>query len=127
MTWDRSTAAEAIAGVLAALDATVSTFATPPQTLNPPAYVVGLPTDVARNSSTFDVDLVTIPVSAFGGLGEYDRVDDLVRVAAVALEADPTLAGVVKSCTVPHFNNWRTVAIGGAELLANDLVLEIRM
>jgi len=130
VSWNRAAAAQAIAaklGTVTLTDGVVTVFATPPLTLNPPAYVVALPTDVARNLERFGVDVATIPVGCFGGLGEYDRVDELANLAAAALEADASLGGAVIRCTVPHLITWRTVTIGGSELLAQDLQLVIDM
>ena len=127
MTWQRAEAAEAIAGLLEPLDPLVSVFASPPETFNPPAYVVGYPSAVTYDGAAFSIDLATIPVLAAGGLAELDRVDALLRAAKDAITADPSLDGAVMSARVVSQSNWRRLNVAGADILVADLILEIRM
>jgi hypothetical protein len=125
--WQRAPVATAIAGLLGAIDPSVSAFATPPETLNPPAYVCAYPRRVEYNMASLGVDLVTFVVSAFAGPTDPDTLDDLLSDAAAALNASPTLAGSVQEGHVSGQDNWRRFSLAGAEVLAADLTLEIRM
>ena len=127
MTWHRAPVAVAIAGVLEGLDPFVTVFDAPPATLNPPAFYVGYPTTVAYDAFTFGVDTITLPISAVAGLSEGDRVDGLLDAARKAFEDTDTLAGVVAACRVSTQQSWRVLSVGGADLLAADLVLDLKM
>jgi hypothetical protein len=124
--WSRTKAAAAVAGVLAALDG-IAVFATPPETFNPPAYIVGYPSSVAYGHVGFGMDLASLPVMAAAGPNSADDVDALIQNAKDAIDADPTLGGAVGNATVATQANWRRVDVAGAQVLAADLVLEIRM
>ena len=129
MTWSRATVAEALAGVLfAAAEGAVSTFADPPATFNVPAMIVGWPQSVTYHRPAFGIDEVTIPVIVAAGLSEPGKVDDLLRLARTALEADPTLGGVLAfgGLTVDGGRNWRALLdVGGGQYLAADLMLTV--
>jgi hypothetical protein len=127
VTWSRAEAAAAVALVLSELDPVVSVFVTPPETLNPPAYVVGYARIVMYDQPSFAVDAATLTVSAVTGANEVDRCDALLHDAKVALNADPSLSGVAKHCRVMEQGNWRRLNIAGSEVLAGDLTVEIRM
>lgn len=127
MTWNRATCAAAIAAVLTPIDDTVAVFAAPPETFNAPAFLVGYPRRVDYDSSTFGVDLVELPTAATAGIGEIGRVDQLLEAAKGALNADPSLGGAVQHCRVTSQENWRRLTVGGADLLAADLIVTIRM
>jgi hypothetical protein len=127
MTWQRSAVAGAIADVLSAADPTAATFATPPETFNVPAYIVGYPRTVAYSVPVFGVDQASLPVIVAVGLGEADAMDAMFRTALAALSDDVSLGAVVQSCTAREQSNWRPANVGGANLMLADLVLEIRM
>lgn len=127
MTWLRSAAADALVEVLAGIDPVVSVFARPPETLNPPAYIVGYPRRVGYDEATFGVDSAELPVGIAVGPSEVDRVDDLAQAAKKALDVDPSLAGAVIHCRAGVQDSWRILNIAGADVLVVDLVLSIRM
>jgi hypothetical protein len=120
--------AAAIADVLAA-KVPVSCFATPPETLNPPAYVCAYPRTVTYDVSSFGVDLVEFILGAYAGPNDPDTLDELLGEARAALSVDPGLGGVVQSLIPTTQSNWRRVAIAANNIsaLAADLTLEIRM
>jgi hypothetical protein len=128
LSWQRAPVAAAIADVLAAKVA-VASFATPPETLNPPAYVCGYPRTVTYDVSSFGIDLVEYIVSAYAGPNDPDTLDGLLAEARAALEVDPGLGAVVQSLQVTVQSNWRRVAIAASNIsvLVADLTLEIRM
>jgi hypothetical protein len=127
MGWVRATAAAAVASILTPIDATVSVFASPPETFNPPAYIVGYTRLVNYDGATFGVDRVDLPVMAAAGIGELDRVDALLAQAKDALDLDPSAGGAVQSLYTKTQDQWRVIVVGGSELLAAELVLDIRM
>jgi hypothetical protein len=124
--WQRAPVATAIAATLATLDASVSVFAVPPTTLNPPAYLVGFARRVDYDAAAFGVDLTELVVSAAAGLSEPDRLDQLLHDAKVALNADPSCGGTVAALRVRNQDPVRLVDSGGATFLVGDLILEIR-
>jgi hypothetical protein len=133
MVWKRADAAAAIAAILEQVDtmtvigAPVSVFAAPPETFNPPAYIVGYPAQVNYDGATFGIDEALLPVYAVGGMSEVDRIDALLEAAKVALAADTTAGGAVQWLRVTTQTNWRPLKVGGSDLLAGDLTIEIRM
>lgn len=128
MTWNRAQAAQAVADVLAPVDELVSVFASPPSTFNPPAYIVGYPRRVAYDAGAgFGVDVAELPVLAGCGVSEVDRVDQLLEAAHKAVNADPSLGGAVQHARVASQDNWRILSVAGADVLAADLTVEIRM
>jgi hypothetical protein len=127
MTWDRATAADAIAGVLASVDPLVAVFAAPPATFNPPAFIVGYPRRVGYDEASFSIDDVEQPILAAGGGSEIDRVDSLLNAAKKALDVDPSLGGTVVHCRAGTQENWRMLNVAGADILVADLILRIRM
>ena len=127
MTWNRKEAAAGIAQVLSVADAAVSVFATPPETFNPPAYIVGYPRLVQYSRDVFGIDTATLPVMVGVSPNEVDTGDALLVVAKDALEADLTLDHAVQGLRVLEQSNWRRLNVAGAEVLAVDLVVEITM
>ena len=99
MTWQRTPVAAAIADVLATLDVSVSVFATPPETFNPPVFVVAFPRTVEYDAPAFGVDLAQLPIMVGVGPPELDTADDMLLAAKKALNADPSLGGVVQHCS----------------------------
>jgi hypothetical protein len=130
MGWQRATVAAAVASVLAAAEPSVTAFADPPPSFNVPAYIVAWPTTVAYDNPAFGVDLATLPVLAAVATDGSAQLDDLLDTARKALDADPTLGGLLAhgSLTVREQRNWRILAdVAGARFLAAELNLEIRM
>ena len=127
MTWTRIIAAAAIAETLDRLDPAVNVFATPPETFNPPAYIVGYPTTVQYGRQMFGTDVATIPVMIGVGPNEVDRADAMVAMAKDALVVDPSLGQLVQGLAITEQANWRRLNVSGIEVLAVDLVLEITM
>jgi hypothetical protein len=127
MTWNRADAAAAVAAILEPLDPSVSVFAAPPETYNPPAYVVGYPTNVVYDLPAFGIDQATLPVIAAAGLSQVDYVDELLEAAKKAINAAVALDGAVQSCRVAEQQNWRVLNVAGVEMLAAEITLEIRM
>jgi hypothetical protein len=127
MTWTRIIAAAAIAETLDRLDPAVNVFATPPESFNPPAYIVGYPRTVAYGQQVFGIDLATIPIMIAVGPNEVDRADAMVNMAKDALTSDPSLGRAVQGLTAPEQSNWRRLNVSGIDVLAVDLVLEITM
>jgi len=126
MSWERQPVAQALVALLEPLDPTVAVFEAPPSTLNPPAYVVWWPTSVTYNAFAFGVDLVLLPILCAAGAAEFDRVDALVSAAKTAVDGSPQLDDAVASCIADSQSGWRLLSVGGADVLAADLVLEIR-
>ena len=128
MTWTRTPVAAALVDVLsAATSGTVTVFAKPPTTINPPAVIVARPTNVNYATASFARDEATLPVEICGSFDGDDTVDALRDQIRKAIDANPTLGGVVPSCTVTSERNWRNVTVAGVELLAAQIVLTILM
>ena len=128
MTWSRSLAAGALADALkAADDGSTNIFASPPMTLNPAAIVVGRPIEVRYATAGLGVDEVELPVVCIGAMEGDDVVDALMTFVRSTVMADPSVGGALRSASPSLGRNWRAVRIAGADLLAADLVLEIRM
>jgi hypothetical protein len=131
--WARSPFAQATADALTAglaaypLTPAPSVFAAPPLTLNPPALVVGRPTEVIYSTAGFWIDIATVSIVCLGALQGEDTIDALITYARGVVAADPRLAGVVQSVTASREQSWREVSIGGADFLAADLVLTVQM
>jgi hypothetical protein len=135
MTWQRAKFAAALADTLQAASDTAEeagelapfVYAAPPQTLNPPALVVGRPAEVVYSVVAFSVDLATIPVVCIGPQEGEDMVDALIVFVRGVMQSDPTLAGMVQIVTAPSERNWRAIRVGGADLLAADVSLSVQM
>lgn len=131
MTWRRSLVAPALADMLKAAQGetdTASIFSAPPETLNPPAIVVGRPIETRFSTFALGIDETDLPVVCVGPFyaGE-DIVDGLISFVCAAVLADRTINGTVPSCTAASSRNWRGVRIGGADMLAADVVLTVTM
>jgi hypothetical protein len=131
MTWQRAPVAAALVTILAAVDDSVPAFAVPPDTFNPPAYIVGYPRTVNYRTPQFGVDEAQLPLAVACGVAEVDRVDDLLRRAYDALSAatatDPTLGGTVLLVDPGPQDNWRLLKVAGVDVLAADLLLRVLM
>jgi hypothetical protein len=127
MSWNRTNAAAALVSALQTqTGATVFVFPKPPQTLNPPAIVVGRPTEVLYSAWALSVDEVTLPVLCVGPGDGEDIVDGLITAVRAAL-ADPMLGGAVQSCVASAERNWRNVVLAGVDILQAEVTLTIRM
>jgi len=127
VTWNRTAATAAIvAAVAAALGETVFVYSRPPQTINPPAVVVGRPDEVLYAMSAFGVDEASLPVLCVGPADGEDVVDSLLADVRAGL-ADPMLGGAVQSCVPALQRNWRNMTVAGIDILQAELVLTIRM
>ena len=128
MTWNRSAAAAGLEATLqAVLGETVWVFQKPPQTLNPPAVVIGRPTQVDYSMVAFSIDQATLPVICLGPVDGEDTVDELITAVRDAVGADITLGGAVQHCAATREQNWRLVNVAGADLLQAEVQLTIRM
>lgn len=129
MSWRRALVAPELADMLKAAQGdadTASIFSAPPETLNAPAIVVGRPLEVRYGVGGLGVDEADLPVVCLASaLSGEDTVDDLISFVRAAVLADPSVSGAVQRCTATGERNWRMVRIGGAELLAADVVLTI--
>jgi len=127
MTWERAPVAAALAAVLQPLDGSVSVFAAPPETFNPPAFIVGYPRTVNYRMH-FSTDEALMPVACACGVAEVDRVDGLLRTAYDALaNTDQTLGGLVQVMDLGPQDNWRLLRVAGIDVIAADLVLRFLM
>jgi hypothetical protein len=128
MTWQRAPVAAALVRILAAIDVTVPAFAQPPETFNPPAYIVGYPRTVNYRMLVFGVDEALLPMLAAAGPGEVDRVDELLQLAYDAIAAaDQTLGGLVQVLDPGPQDNWRLLKVAGVDVLCADLLLRVLM
>lgn len=127
MTWQRAPVAAALVQLLEPLDATVTVFGAPPLTFAPPALIVWYPTLVQYSGFAYQVDLVTLPIMCAAGLGEWDRVDELAAMVRGAVDtADPQLGGSVAVARAYQQSETRIVSVAGADVLAANVILEIR-
>jgi hypothetical protein len=127
MGWNRDDVAKALVPILQPIDAQAKVFPDPPETFNPPAFIVGFVQSVDYDLAAFGVDMVQLPIAACCGAGEVAKVDAYIVAARDAISEDLTLGGVVHAAKPRAQNNWRRLQVAGAEILAADLVLEIRM
>jgi hypothetical protein len=129
MSWSRSLVAAALADVLKAAQGpedNASVFASPPETLNTPAIVVGRPIEVLYGVGAFAVDTATLPVVCIGPfLTGEDVVDALITFVRQTIGPATSLNGAVRSCTVTREANWRAMRVAGADLLGADVVLTV--
>ena len=131
MSWDRTAAAAALAGVLgdaaAGMVPPASVFAQPPATHNPPALVIQYPTQVMLRQPTFAIDTATVSVLAVAGMEEPATIDALLALTVAAVEADEQLGGTVQHCRPTQHRLWRIANVAGADYLTAELELELRM
>jgi hypothetical protein len=129
MTWNRATFANALAEAIRSADttATVSVFAAPPTTVNPPAVIVAHPSEVRYGVAALGTDESDFPVICVGTIGGEDVIDGLIALVIGATMDDPTIGGAVQSVAPEAQRNWRAVKIGGADYLAADVALSVRM
>jgi hypothetical protein len=127
VSWNRAPVADALVNVItAATGGTVTVFAEPPQTLNPPAVTIG---PVTMPFSTFafavdEADLAVVCVAAIGHLNDLDALAQQVRQAVVG---DPTLQGSVKTAWPYEQRNNRNVTVAGVDLSTVEVVVKVTM
>jgi hypothetical protein len=109
------------------VDYTFGIFDRQPSTLNPPAVVVGRPTDVTFAVFSFGTDLATLPVLCVAGPEQEDRVSDLISLVRAAVGDQPNLAGACQEVTATAERNWRNQTVGGVDLIVADCVLTVTM
>jgi hypothetical protein len=127
MTWNRQTAAAAITSALqVTLGETVWVYSKPPGTVNPPAVIVGRPTEVRYSIPAFSIDEATLPVTCVGPVDGDDVVDQLAAQVRASFP-DPTLGGVVQACWPTDERAWRQASIAGVDVLLADVNLTIQM
>jgi hypothetical protein len=126
MSWDRATTAKALAAQLEAAISGVTIYDRPLYDLNAPAIVIGRPLETRYAASAFGVDLTTLPVACVAGTERDDDVSDLIAQVRAAVAGDVSLGGTVAVCVPTAERNWRPIKVGGADLLAADVVLEIQ-
>jgi hypothetical protein len=127
VTWDRQSAAAAVTQALqVTLGETTWVYPAPPQTVNPPAVVVGRPAGVRFAEVAFGIDMAELPVVCVAAADGEDQAARLVGLVRQSFP-DPTLGGAVLSCVAVAERNWRNVTIAGVDLLQVEVVLDIRM
>jgi hypothetical protein len=128
MAWDRATVTASLAQLLsAALAGAVTVFDRPPLSLNVPAVVIGRVEQVQYGTPSLGIDTATLPVHCVGAIDADDTVDALKAAVRLAVFNDWTIAGTVQRATCTEERNWRNVPVGGAEVLAVDLIIQITM
>jgi hypothetical protein len=128
MTWSRAAVADALVTVLGAANPGVTVHDSPPSTLNPMCVVVMRPQVVMYSTVGFSVDEATLPVAIVGGIEAEDAIDGIRDACRKAVDADPSLGGVVASAHCDQERNWRNIiGAGGIQLLYVELVLQVRM
>lgn len=130
MSWVR---ASAIAALVQAIQVTagetVTVYGQLPETVNPPAIVVGRPSEVLYSSPAFGIDTATIPVFCVGARDGDDVIDGLITKvrAAVSPPADLTLAHVVQLVGDVAERGWRNFNVAGIDVLQAQVDLSIQM
>lgn len=128
MSWSRSVAAPAIAQALqVVVGESVFVFEKPPQTVNPPALIVGRPTEVRFAQPAFGVDAVVLPITCVGPADGEDYVDYLITSVRQAFPSPTNLNGAVGVVYADSEQNWRNVNLAGVDLLLADVLLAIQM
>jgi hypothetical protein len=128
MSWSRADAAAALTAVLqTAMGETVFVYPKPPGTVNPPAVIVGRPSEVRYSTVAFGIDEATLPVTCVGPVDGDDAVDQLVGAVRAALLPDPSLGGVVQACWPADERAWRQASVAGVDVLLADVNLTIQM
>jgi hypothetical protein len=130
MSWSRAPVAKALVEVITAqlaadgIEASVQDH--PTFTVNPPAIVVGRPSEVRYGVAAFGIDEIVLPVACVCGPEQDDAVHELLRVVHRAVTNDPTLGGVVMIADMSGERAWRNVNVAGADYLAAEAVVDIQ-
>jgi hypothetical protein len=102
-------------------------FERPPSTVNPPAVVIGRPTEVRYSEAAFGVDMADFGVLCVGPIDGDDIVDGLIGFVRSAIGPDPTLGGTCKSLVAGAERNWRALRVAGVDVLVAEVALEVMM
>jgi hypothetical protein len=129
VSWSRTDCAAALAAAIQAqFGETVVVYPKPPQTINPPAIVVGYPAEVRYTTFAFGVDEADLPVLCIGPLDGPEMVDDLIQGVRAAVNGpDLTLGGVVQGVGDTFERNWRPLNVAGIDVLQAEVALTIQM
>ena len=131
MSWSRAPVAKALAEALTeqlellGIEATV--LDRPTYSVNPPAIVIGRPTEVRYSTFAFGIDEVNLPVLCIGGAEQDDFVAELLAVVRAACDADHTLGSAVPNCDCTGERAWRALNVSGADYLGAEASLAIQM
>jgi hypothetical protein len=134
MSWSRTAAVAALVSALNTAAGnlpdgsagTVFVFPSPPDTVNPPAIVVGRPTQVLYGTAALGIDEATLPVLVVAELDGEDTIDGLIHTVRQALK-DPMLGGAVQNVYAEAERNWSNLNVAGADLLQAEVTLIIQM
>jgi hypothetical protein len=128
VSWDRSAVATALVTALQTqVGETVFVFPKPPQTINPPAMIVGRPTEVRYSEIAFAIDLAQLPITCVGPADGEEMVDGLIGSVRDALPSGSNLGGLVQVVYADSERGWRNLNIAGVDLLLADVNLTIHM
>jgi hypothetical protein len=128
MTWQRQPVAQALVSVLGAAVPAVSVHPYPPETLNGPCVVVMRPQLVTYSAVSFSIDEASLPLAIVSGIEQEDQIDAIRDSIRKAVEANPTLGGVVQNAYPAEERNWRNVTgAGGIQLLMVEFILTVVM
>jgi hypothetical protein len=134
MSWDRATAAKALANELAnaplvnplSTSAPATIFEQPPGTVNPPAIVIGWPIEVNFSVIAPGIDQATLPVACVGPFDGSDLVAELVANVRAGV-VDSTLGGAVQICYPTAERNWGQINVAGTDLFRAEVIFTIQM
>jgi hypothetical protein len=125
MSWSRAPVAAALVSTLtAATSGAVTVFAEPPQTLNPPAVTVG-PETGPYAVAAFATDEFDLPLICVAAIGHLNDLSDLAETVRLAVTANPTLGGAVKSAWPSERRNPRNVNVAGVDLSTVEVVVKV--
>jgi hypothetical protein len=128
MSWSRSDVALAVVAQLqTVVGETTFVFAKPPQTINPPALIVGRPLEVRYSTSGLAVDQALLPITCVGPADGEEMVDDLITAIRQAFPPGSNLGGLVQVIYPDSERGWRNLNLAGVDLLLADVSLTINM
>jgi hypothetical protein len=124
MSFDLEKLGEAIATALGSVG--VPVYPTPPPNMNPPALVVGYPSEIDFSTTSIALDTATVSViCAVGYLAPIGDLSKLLADARAAISADPSLGGAVARATPTRARGIQTAQVGGIDVLIAELVLTV--
>jgi hypothetical protein len=127
MTWNRTPAAAALANTITAyLGGAATVFVEPPQTLNPPAVVIG-PSTMPMATAAFGTDEVDVSVMVVAAIGHLNDLDGLAQQVRLAVVGDDTLGGAVKVAWPYEQRNNRNVTVAGIDLSVVEVAVKVTM
>lgn len=129
MSWNRQAVADALVTMLtAATEGAVKVHERPPETINPPAIVIGRPQPVLYSAIALSIDDASLPVIIAVGIESEDQAETIKTTVRNAVMGDPTLGGTVQSAVPSEERNWRNfTGAGGIQILTVELILSIQM